>query len=105
MRRFHLAGGSSTPCRTAGAAAAGPVTFAEVDAWFTSLMAGTPSADVVGSNEISQVGYAAPLSPGQSMWHENDLEPGTDITMSFIADPETGMSAVLNGMVGYVTVT
>lgn len=81
-----------------------PITLSDVEAWFGSLMAGTPPADVPGFNEISQVGYAALLSPGQTMWHEYELEPGSYITMSFIADPQTGMPAVLNGMFGNFTV-
>ena len=81
-----------------------PVTPADVEAWFASLMAGTPPAEVAGFNEIAQVGYAALLSPGQTMWHEYDLEPGSYVAMSFIADPGTGMPAVLQGMVGNFTV-
>ena len=81
-----------------------PVASADVEAWFTSLMSGTPPAEVAGFNEIAQVGYAALLSPGQTMWHEYDLEPGSYVVMSFIADPGTGMPAVLQGMVGNFTV-
>ena len=81
-----------------------PVVSADVEAWFTSLMSGTPPAEVAGFNEIAQVGYAALLSPGQTMWHEYDLEPGSYVVMSFIADPGTGMPAVLQGMVGNFTV-
>ena len=54
--------------------------------------------------QIIWVGYAAIISPGHSVWLELDLEPGTYTTTSWVVDPETGMPALLLGMVDNFTV-
>ena len=66
---------------------------------FRAMMVGTPVADAPSREDLVWVGYVAILSPGHSVWIEFDLEPGTYAATSFVADAETGMPAVLLGMV------
>ena len=68
------------------------------------MMSGTPPA---GDNlfvDLVWVGYAAVLSPDQTVWTEFDLEPGTYALTSWVVDPETGTPALLMGMVHGFTV-
>lgn len=67
--------------------------FAE---WFTSMDSATPAAPPFA---MTWVGYAALTSPGYSTWIELDLEPGTYTATSWVVDPETGLPALLLGMV------
>ncbi len=64
--------------------------------WFASMESATPAAPAF---EMTWVGYAALTSPGLSTWIELDLEPGTYTATSWVIDPETGMPALLLGMV------
>jgi hypothetical protein len=64
--------------------------------WFGSFESATPMADPF---QMTWVGYAALTSPGHSTWIELDLEPGTYTATSWVIDPETGMPALLLGMV------
>lgn len=65
-------------------------------AWFAAMESGTPPAAPFA---MTWVGYAALTSPGYSTWIELDLEPGTYTATSWVIDPETGMPALLLGMV------
>jgi hypothetical protein len=64
--------------------------------WFASMESGTPPAEPF---QMTWVGYAALTSPGYSTWIELDLEPGIYTATSWVVDPETGMPALLLGMV------
>jgi hypothetical protein len=64
--------------------------------WFGSFESATPMADPF---QMTWVGYAALTSPGHSTWIELDLEPGIYTATSWVIDPETGMPALLLGMV------
>jgi hypothetical protein len=65
-------------------------------AWFAAGESGTPPA---APFMATWVGYAALTSPGYSTWIELDLEPGTYTATSWVIDPESGMPALLLGMV------
>ena len=71
-------------------------------AWFAAMESGTPPATPFA---MTWVGYAALTSPGYSTWIELDLEPGTYTATSWVIDPETGMPALLLGMVQSFDVT
>lgn len=68
-------------------------------AWFAS--SATPAPPPF---QMTWVGYAALTSPGYSTWIELDLEPGIYTATSWVVDPETGMPAILLGMVQSFTV-
>ncbi|MBX3071703.1 MAG: hypothetical protein KF883_14450 [Thermomicrobiales bacterium] len=78
------------------------LTVTDFEQWFASASTGTPGPEAM--NQTIWVGYAAILSPGQSVWIELDLEPGVYTTTSWVVDPEAGMPALLLGMVGNFTV-
>ncbi len=69
--------------------------------WFASMESATPVADPFS---MTWVGYAALTSPGYSTWIELDLEPGIYTATSWVVDPETGLPALLLGMVQSFTV-
>ena len=69
--------------------------------WFASMESATPAAPAF---QLTWVGYAALTSPGYSTWIELDLEPGTYTATSWVVDPESGMPALLLGMVQSFTV-
>ena len=71
---------------------------------FRAMMMGTPAAGAPSREDLVWAGYVAILSPGQSVWIEFDLEPGTYAATSFVEDVETGMPAVLLGMIHGFTV-
>jgi hypothetical protein len=73
-----------------------PLTSDDFAAWFASMETATPVADPF---TMTWVGYAALTSPGHSTWIELDLEPGTYTATSWVIDPDTGMPALLLGMV------
>jgi hypothetical protein len=77
------------------------VTSDDFAAWFASMESATPAAVPF---TMTWVGYAALTSPGYATWIELDLEPGIYTATSWIVDPETGMPAVLLGMVQSFTV-
>lgn len=64
--------------------------------WFASMESATPTAPAF---QMTWVGYAALTSPGYSTWIELDLDPGIYTATSWVVDPETGMPALLLGMV------
>jgi len=70
-------------------------------AWFASMESATPPADPF---TMTWVGYAALTSPGHSTWIELDLAPAIYTATSWVVDPETGMPALLLGMVQSFTV-
>jgi hypothetical protein len=72
------------------------LTSDDFGAWFAAMESGTPPAVPFA---MTWVGYAALTSPGYSTWIELDLEPGTYTATSWVVDPETGMPALLLGMV------
>jgi hypothetical protein len=45
------------------------------------------------------------MSPGQALITEYDLEPGSYAAFCFIADPETGMPHLVEGMAQSFTVS
>jgi plastocyanin len=70
----------------------------DLDFLFEAFASGTPPA---GDNwyTLSQwVAYTALFSPGQTVWNEFDLEPGTYLLLCWISDTETGMPHVMMGM-------
>jgi hypothetical protein len=69
--------------------------------FFASMESATPTAPAF---TMTWVGYAALTSPGYSTWIELDLEPGIYTATSWVIDPETGMPALLLGMVQSFTV-
>jgi hypothetical protein len=69
--------------------------------FFASMESATPAAPAF---QMTWVGYAALTSPGHSTWIELDLDPGTYTATSWVVDPETGMPALLLGMVQSFTV-
>lgn len=73
-----------------------PVTSDDFAAWFAEGETGTPAAVPFTA---TWVGYAALTSPGYSTWIELDLEPGIYTATSWVVDPESGMPALLLGMV------
>jgi len=73
------------------------ITVEDYQAFFASFETGTPGPDVM--TQLVWVGYTAILSPGQSVWIELDLDPGTYTATSWVVDPETGAPALLLGMI------
>ena len=67
----------------------------DVEQWSASMETGTPMAEPFA---MTWVGYAALTSPGHSTWIELDLEPAIYTATSWVVDPETGMPALLLGM-------
>ena len=69
-----------------------------------AIMSGTPVPGGPTFDQLTWVGYAAILSPGQTIWEEFDFEPGNYLAVSYILDPEAGLPAFLLGMVQPFTV-
>lgn len=84
--------------------AAGPVTTADVMGWYANVMGGTPMPEVAGLNSIIWTGYAALLSPGQSMWEELDLKAGTYVAICYTMDLKTHLPHMMQGMAQVFTV-
>lgn len=76
----------------------------DVTAMVDAFMSATPTPPPSWWNESVWVGYAAIMSPGQSMETEFALTPGTYVALCFIADPETGMPHLMEGMAQSFTV-
>ncbi len=76
----------------------------DVTAMVDAFMSATPTPPPSWWNESVWVGYAAIMSPGQSILTEYDLDPGTYAALCFIADPETGMPHLMEGMAQAFTV-
>lgn len=68
------------------------------------LMSGTPVAGGLTPDQMTWVGYAAILSPGQTVWEEFDFAPGNYLVVSYVFDPAAGLPAFLLGMVQPFTV-
>jgi hypothetical protein len=69
----------------------------DFQAFFASFETGTPGPEVL--SQIEWKGYSAIISAGQTVWLELDLEPGIYTPTSWVVDPETGMPALLLGMI------
>ncbi|MGD9712010.1 MAG: hypothetical protein AB7V46_08105 [Thermomicrobiales bacterium] len=78
------------------------ITVEDYQQFFQSFDTGTPGPEVM--SQLVWVGYHAIISPGQTVWLELDLDPGTYTTTSWVVDPETGAPALLLGMVANFTV-
>ncbi len=80
------------------------ITAEEFQAVMMGLMSGTPVADGFDFADLTWVGYAAILSPGQNVWLELSLTAGDYLAVSYVFDSETGMPAFALGMVEPFTV-
>jgi hypothetical protein len=80
------------------------VTPDDVRALVEAFMGATPTPPPSWWTEAIWVGYAAILSPGQSIVTEYDLAPGSYLALCFIADPTTGAPHVAEGMAQAFTV-
>ncbi len=76
----------------------------DVTAMVGAFMSATPTPPPSWWTESVWVGYAAIMSPGQSIVTEYDLAPGTYAALCFIVDPETGMPHLMEGMAQSFTV-
>ncbi|MBA3642702.1 MAG: hypothetical protein H0W59_01340 [Chloroflexia bacterium] len=76
----------------------------DVTSMVDAFMSATPTPPPSWWIESVWVGYAAIMSPGQSMVTEFDLAPGSYAALCFIADPETGMPHLMEGMAQSFTV-
>ncbi len=80
------------------------ITQDDVTAMVDAFMSATPTPPPSWWTESVWVGYAAIMSPGQSILTEYDLAPGTYTALCFITDPETGMPHLMAGMAQSFTV-
>lgn len=76
-----------------------PVTTEAFQAMMAGLMSGTPATSGLTFGQLTWVGYAAILSPGQTVWEEFDFAPGNYLVVSYVFDPATTMPAFMLGMV------
>ena len=74
------------------------ITQEAVAALFASFMSATPTPPPSWWMESVWVGYAAIMSPGQSILTEYDLTPGSYAALCFIIDPATGMPHLVEAM-------
>ena len=81
-----------------------PITQEDVSAMVGAFMSATPTPPPSWWAESVWVGYAALMSPGQAVVTEYDLAPGTYAALCFVADPETGMPHLVEGMAQAFTV-
>jgi hypothetical protein len=75
------------------------ITVDDMEEIFAPWLTGTPPAEDGLYSQFVWVGYAAILSPGQTVWLEFDLAPETYAVMSYVIDPETQLPAAMLGMV------
>ena len=80
------------------------ITQDDVSAMVNAFMSATPTPPPSWWTESVWVGYAAIMSPEQSIMTEYDLAPGTYVALGFIADPESGMPHLVEGMAQSFTV-
>jgi hypothetical protein len=80
------------------------ITQADVLAMVDAFMSVTPTPPPSWWMESVWVGYAAIMSPGQTMLTEYKLSPGSYVALCFVADPETGMPHLAEGMAQSFTV-
>lgn len=80
------------------------ITQEDVMTMVDAFMSPTPTPPPSWWMESVWVGYAAIMSPGQSMMTEYDLSPGSYVALCFITDPETGMPHLVEGMARSFTV-
>lgn len=80
------------------------ITQDDVTDMVDAFMSATPTPPPSWWMESVWVGYAAIMSPGQSIVTEYDLSPGTYAALCFITDPETGMPHLVLGMAQSFTV-
>lgn len=69
-----------------------------------AFMSATPTPPPSWWIESIWVGYAAMMSPRESIVTEFSLEPGAYVALCFVADPDTGMPHLLVGMAQSFTV-
>lgn len=81
-----------------------PVTVEQFQQLMMGMMSGTPAAGGLTFDQFTWVGYAAILSPGRTIWEEFTFEPGNYLVASYVIDPETGMPALMQGMIQPFTV-
>lgn len=82
----------------------GPVTAEQFQQMLIGMMSGTPTPGGLTFDQFTWVGYAAILSPERTIWEEFDFEPGHYLATSWVIDPETGMPALMQGMIQPFTV-
>ncbi len=80
------------------------ITQQDVMAMVDAFMSATPTPPPSWWIESVWVGYAAIMSPGQTMLTEYDLSSGSYVALCFVADPETGMPHLVQGMAQAFTV-
>jgi hypothetical protein len=76
----------------------------DVSAMVNAFMSATPTPPPSWWTESVWVGYAAIISPRRSIVTEYDLAPGAYVALCFIADPESGMPHLVEGMAQSFTV-
>ncbi len=50
-------------------------------------------------DQFTRVGYAAIFAPGRPIWEEFDLRPGHHLAPSYVSYAESGMPALMRGVV------
>jgi hypothetical protein len=80
------------------------ITQIDVSALVDAFMSATPTPPPSWWTESVWVGYAAIMSPDQSIVTEYDLVPGAYVALCFIADPDSGMPHLVEGMAQSFTV-
>ena len=80
------------------------VTPDDVQVLLDAFMSATPTPPPSWWTEAVWVGYEAMISPGQSIVTEYDLAPGTYLALCFVADANSGMPHVAEGMTQGFTV-
>jgi len=79
-------------------------TMTQVMGTVTTFMTGTPAADALGFEDLRDIYDTSFISPGQHMWIQLNLDPGTYAAVCFFADQETGQPHALEGMITVFTV-
>ena len=75
------------------------LTMDEVNTLLTLPEGELPPADMPNPAEFQDLGGIAPISGGQTVYAEFNLEPGAYVAICFMPDKETGMPHALMGMV------
>jgi hypothetical protein len=80
-------------------------TMNQVMGTVSSFMTGTPAADALAFEDIHDVYDSAFISPGQHIWIQVNLDPGTYAAVCFFGDKATGQPHALLGMITIFTVS
>jgi hypothetical protein len=80
-------------------------TMNQVLATVQTFVTGTPAADALGLDDLHDVYDTAFISPGQHLWIQLNLDPGTYAAICFFSDKDTGQLHALEGMVTVFTVS